>query len=345
VVHHRQRRDGHDRRRHRAGRNHRSARCRPVAARLDANGSFDLAVTNAGDGSIDGTVRILINNGAGSFGAGPAYTVGRDPRSIAAADLGEPGAPDIDLVVANAGDDTVQVLNNNGDGTFLPNPPMLVGSNPLVVDPSDLDNDKDDDLAVTNYSTAEVSAGGLPPGGTVSVVLNYDGTFAPAVNLPVGSLPQAIASFDLEGDDDVDLAVVVTDELGERVVRILRNDLIHDGVVEDQPTFVVDQDLAQGQDPVLVLAADVDNDGRDDLVAINGTGGAAAGAPNEVRSLLNFSTTCHWSCGDDDGQVGIVDFLALLSQWGVTGTSCDFNGGGVGIVDFLDLLAHWGPCP
>ncbi len=55
---------------------------------------------------------------------------------------------------------------------------------------------------------------------------------------------------------------------------------------------------------------------------------------------------CPWDCGgDNNGDVGIVDFLALLGQWTQVGTSCDFDGGGVGIVDFLDLLAHWGPCP
>ncbi len=47
---------------------------------------------------------------------------------------------------------------------------------------------------------------------------------------------------------------------------------------------------------------------------------------------------------NDDGNVGIVDFLALLGQWGGPG-SCDFDGGGVGITDFLELLANWGPCP
>ncbi len=55
--------------------------------------------------------------------------------------------------------------------------------------------------------------------------------------------------------------------------------------------------------------------------------------------------TCPWDCGDGDGMVGIVDFLAVLGQWGQVGTSCDFDGGGVGIVGFLKLLAHWGPCP
>ncbi len=53
---------------------------------------------------------------------------------------------------------------------------------------------------------------------------------------------------------------------------------------------------------------------------------------------------CLWDCGGDhDGNVGIVDFLAVLAQWGGPG-SCDFDGGGVGINDFLELLANWGPC-
>ena len=57
-------------------------------------------------------------------------------------------------------------------------------------------------------------------------------------------------------------------------------------------------------------------------------------------------TACPWDCGGDaDANVGIVDFLAVLSQWGQVGTSCDFDGQGTDIVDFLELLANWGPCP
>ena len=66
------------------------------------------------------------------------------------------------------------------------------------------------------------------------------------------------------------------------------------------------------------------------------------------RSLFSITTAtlpCPWDCGgDDDGNVGINDFLTLLAQWGAPG-SCDFDGGGVGINDFLELLANWGPCP
>jgi len=55
--------------------------------------------------------------------------------------------------------------------------------------------------------------------------------------------------------------------------------------------------------------------------------------------------SCPWDCDDGDSIVGIVDFLALLSQWGQVGTTCDIDGGGVGISDFLALLANWGACP
>ncbi len=68
-------------------------------------------------------------------------------------------------------------------------------------------------------------------------------------------------------------------------------------------------------------------------------GRAAAGVPGNPEL-----PGCPFDCGgDNDGDVGIIDFLALLAQWGGPG-SCDFDGGGVGINDFLDLLAAWGPC-
>jgi hypothetical protein len=49
-----------------------------------------------------------------------------------------------------------------------------------------------------------------------------------------------------------------------------------------------------------------------------------------------------------DGEVGIVDFLALLRRWGESsvGGPCDTNFDGViDVVDFLALLDSWGVCP
>ncbi len=51
---------------------------------------------------------------------------------------------------------------------------------------------------------------------------------------------------------------------------------------------------------------------------------------------------------DNDHQVGITDFLAVLQAWGPCGESCPADGdrdGTVGIADFLAVLSDWGACP
>lgn len=53
---------------------------------------------------------------------------------------------------------------------------------------------------------------------------------------------------------------------------------------------------------------------------------------------------CPWDCGDNNGNVGVPDLLALLAQWGSDGP-CNFDGGVVGTTDLLKLLAAWGDCP
>lgn len=63
------------------------------------------------------------------------------------------------------------------------------------------------------------------------------------------------------------------------------------------------------------------------------------------NGVIDGCPVCPWDCGDSNGTVDTIDFLALLSQWGQVGTSCDITGGGVSTTDFLALLAHWGACP
>lgn len=63
------------------------------------------------------------------------------------------------------------------------------------------------------------------------------------------------------------------------------------------------------------------------------------GIPDECQGV------CPWDLNSDN-DVGIVDFLDLLSLWGsAPGGPPDFDGDGtVGITDFLALLGAWGPC-
>ena len=81
---------------------------------------------------------------------------------------------------------------------------------------------------------------------------------------------------------------------------------------------------------------------------------ALCGNPDGVNPLVDMgayefqgtSPSCPWDCGPAaDGEVGIVDFLALMATWGEVGVPCDFDGSGVGITDVLLMLGWWGPCP
>jgi hypothetical protein len=93
------------------------------------------------------------------------------------------------------------------------------------------------------------------------------------------------------------------------------------------------------------LADDLNDDMVDDReVYVFGTLRDAGGA-DLAAAFMVIRLSCPWDCGDSDGTVGVVDFLAMLAQWGLIATPCDFNGDGVDVVDFLELLANWGPCP
>jgi hypothetical protein len=76
-------------------------------------------------------------------------------------------------------------------------------------------------------------------------------------------------------------------------------------------------------------------------INVGGTGGELV---DDIQMWSETPVDCPWDCGNGDGIVNVVDFRALLAQWGEPG-SCDFDDGTVGITDFLAMLAHWGPCP
>jgi hypothetical protein len=61
--------------------------------------------------------------------------------------------------------------------------------------------------------------------------------------------------------------------------------------------------------------------------------------------LFPLTIPCPWDCAEPpDDEVSVVDFLAMLAQWGQVETSCDFDGGGVDFTDFLEMIGNWGPC-
>lgn len=156
----------------------------------------NLAVFGAGG-------RILVNDGKGHFHDGamlpprPAKATLALGGCAAVADLNGDGNPDI--LVAYAQPDVVQVLINNGDGTFRDETDKRMG--PLPVSRSGLRRIA---LARTGNTWALVLT--RPGEGPLLKVANGDGVFYDASGWVAGRSPWVVAPADFNGDGLLDLA-------------------------------------------------------------------------------------------------------------------------------------------
>jgi len=79
-----------------------------VAADFTGDGKPDLAVANYDIHKVS----ILVNNGSGAFAAAVPYSVSTNPTALIAINVEQSGGgdSDLDLIVANAGSNTVSVI-------------------------------------------------------------------------------------------------------------------------------------------------------------------------------------------------------------------------------------------
>ncbi|MCH8153639.1 MAG: FG-GAP repeat protein [Planctomycetes bacterium] len=129
------------------------------------------------------------------------------------------------------------------------------------------------------------------------------------------------------------------DQFGNSVA--ISGDMAVIGAFDDDDVCPDDPDCDSGSAYIFAGLSDCNDNGMVDLCDIaDGTSSDtnANGIPDECECLADF---------DRDGNVGILDLLALLAAWGTDpGGPPDFDGdGNVGILDLLTLLANWGACP
>jgi type II secretory pathway component GspD/PulD (secretin) len=177
---------------------------------------------------------------------------GLGPVAVAAADFNGDG--NMDIAVANHGDNSATILLGKGDGTFTAATPLTTGNGPVAIVTGDFNGDGHADLAVVNQND-----------NTVSIFLgNGDGTFTLKSTVPTGSNPVAMAAADFNGDGRTDLAVVnqgTTSAPGNTVSILLGNG---DG------TFTPGNNLITGRSPSAIVAATMVNGGSNvDLAVTN----------------------------------------------------------------------------
>ncbi len=237
-----------------------------AAGDLDGDGDLDLVSAAAGNDHVywhhnDGT--------PGDDGSWSLSTLTDDldgPRAVALGDLDGDG--DLDVVVASYNDNSVSWLENDGTSanwTVRGVSAGAGGANDVAL--GDFDRDGDLDIACAQYVDDEVSwyrnSGASPP--------TFGAFFVDS--LPYGG-PRALAVGDVEGDGDLDLAVVSEDT--DRVVWYANDGLPADG---EWTRYRADNGESDG--PKEVALADLDRDGDLDLLVAAYVGALALWYEND----------------------------------------------------------------
>ncbi len=260
------------------------------APRARLNGPQEAVVMAAGDFNRDGRpdlafttqmdwIAVLLGDGAGGFAAPLTFPTGINVNSIAVDDFNRDGFPDLVVTSADwagtcpgsgalclpvglaAG--AVNVLINQGDGTFAAQSTYPAGNGTEAVTTGDFNGDGAPDITATNSVD-----------DTLSVFFNTkDGSFAPQVTYPnAGSGTSAlgepfpgtgggVAAADFDGDGDVDIVVMhgSSRDHNTGVILVLANQ--GDGTFRD-PLSIPTTGLPMG-----FTVADFNGDGLPDVAA------------------------------------------------------------------------------
>lgn len=226
---------------------------------LNEDADLDAVVSAAG------VIHVFAGNGDGTFGAADVYTTGsinhlRGPDPLAIADLDSDG--DQDIAAIRYGGNEVDILLNDGSGSYAYETSYVVGELPAAVLAADFNRDGLMDLVTANQDDATVSAL-LGAGGSGASF------FEPPVAYAVGLEPRGMGLVDVNHDALPDLAVA--NQGSNNVALLVGLGGSSDGLF-GAPTF-----YPTGDAPISVAVAPVDGDGLDDLL-VGSTNGYNNGA-------------------------------------------------------------------
>ncbi len=224
---------------------------------LDRDGDLEVAVAVFGGDSVmvyEGT-----SNGQFDGNARTRWATGVGPRNIELADVNGDGL--LDMVTANAGDDSVSLRFGHGDGSFDARRDLSMGTGPLAVHVADADGDGLPDIITADCGFEQTGTGAeqCALGRSDTVTLRYGdgvGGFSAPVAYTMGPAPSDVLVTDLDGDAIADLVAVTTTT---RQI-VWRRGLGH-GAFEDSAILVGDL----SNFPMEMVAADLDANGTTDI--------------------------------------------------------------------------------
>ena len=173
---------------------------------FNGDGVTDLASVS----QVGNAVSVVLGNVNGGFNAPVSYPTGTAPTAVASGDFNGDGVLDLAVTNSNCAYQTtgmadtvlvcdagsVSILLGNGDGSFQPALDSPTGKEPSALTAADFNADGKLDLAVGNLD------------GSTSVLLGQgDGSFQPQVVYKMSGAQKGLIAGDFNGDHKIDLVV------------------------------------------------------------------------------------------------------------------------------------------
>jgi FG-GAP-like repeat/FG-GAP repeat len=287
-----------------------------AAADLNGDGRPDLVTANSDSNGDNGNTVLLNTTLAGAatpnFSGPTAFDAFLAPQSVVAADLTGDGRPE--LITANRGSDggTSVLVNTTVAGAPTPSfdgpTSFPSGTDPASAAAADLNGDGKPDLITANAVDDNVT---VLINTTASGTLSFDGP----TSFGVGNRPWSVIAADLNGDGRPDLATASSSSDGADGVSVLLNTTAPGAPA---PSFATTVHLDSGPFPLSVEAADLNSDGKPDLITANNAANGANGNSVLVNATPGGATTPSFA--------GPIPFPADNGPYDVTATDANSDG-------------------
>jgi hypothetical protein len=270
---------------------------------LDLDGDLDVVAAAAGE------VAWMLNDGRGVFQGGPPAAAPQEPIAVDAGDLDADGVADV-AVLSQGGVNTarVTIFQSTPEGALLPlRQQNMVGGALAALWIANLDLDGRPDILTAAHVR---SAQGTPTGaGRLQALRNVGLEGFVVHSLGAVATLSAVLAEDLDGDGAADLVLGLAS--GKLLIYLANGDLSYHALPA----------TAAGGSPGALAAADLDQDGVPDVVAVSASTnevtllrGLAGGEPEAFAFapgvVLSVTAAGAQAAADFDGD-GATDFFAI----------------------------------